>query len=220
MARKKHVLRIEKDPRSEEMKKDISEGMSCSRFVSKYGISRQSYYNYKNRVTCEPIAHDFLSDGNALLRVLKEVAATSRLIYESYLQYLSDPENPAIIDPSPRASEIDVICARVNPKTGGIVRTRQSLQSLLDEMDEGGYKTSYVRVNTTDVRKLVIEQSNALTKQLELIARIQGQIKDCSISIFNNPAWVKVQNILLDATREYPEIKERIAERLSEIGRT
>ena len=42
--------RFKKDPRADEIIKDIKQGMSCATFMCKYNMCKKSYYNYKNEI--------------------------------------------------------------------------------------------------------------------------------------------------------------------------
>ena len=42
--------RFKKDPRADEIIKDIKQGMTCAAFMCKYNMCKKSYYNYKNEI--------------------------------------------------------------------------------------------------------------------------------------------------------------------------
>lgn len=42
--------KFEKNPRADEIIKDIKRGMTCLEFVCKYNMCKKSYYNYKNEI--------------------------------------------------------------------------------------------------------------------------------------------------------------------------
>ena len=42
--------RFKKDPRADEIIKDIKGGMTCATFMCKYNMCKKSYYNYKNEI--------------------------------------------------------------------------------------------------------------------------------------------------------------------------
>lgn len=63
----------------------------------------------------------------------------------------------------------------------------------------------------------LIALSNTLTRQLELMAKLVGQIKDVNISIINSPVWVQIQQTIINAVADFPEARERLAEALGKI---
>ena len=42
--------RFKKDPRADEIIKDIKRGMTCATFMCKYNMCKKTYYNYKNEI--------------------------------------------------------------------------------------------------------------------------------------------------------------------------
>ena len=42
--------KFKKDPRADEIIKDIKGGMTCATFMCKYNMCKKSYYNYKNEI--------------------------------------------------------------------------------------------------------------------------------------------------------------------------
>ena len=42
--------RFKKDPRADEIIKDIKQGMNCATFMCKYNMCKKTYYNYKNEI--------------------------------------------------------------------------------------------------------------------------------------------------------------------------
>ena len=42
--------KFKKDPRADEIIKDIKSGMTCATFMCKYNMCKKSYYNYKNEI--------------------------------------------------------------------------------------------------------------------------------------------------------------------------
>ena len=62
------------------------------------------------------------------------------------------------------------------------------------------------------------ETARTLNTQLELLAKIQGQIKDVTINIINTPVWIQLQQIILEATKDKPEVRKKIADALNTIA--
>lgn len=51
-----------------------------------------------------------------------------------------------------------------------------------------------------------------LTRIIEILARMQGEIQDQNINIVLNPQWVELRTIILSALDEYPEAKIKVAQ--------
>ena len=195
---------------------DMKNNLPNTQIAKRIGISPMTVARYKRDMLAKPIAYDLLNDGKGVLKMLDEVAQSTKRLYDTYLEYLADPETGKF-DPTPRASEVEVLVIGTDAD-GNQVKQKQSLQSVLDDLREMGCLAVHAKVNTVDVRKLITEQANALTKQLELIATLQGKIKDVTISVVNSPVWVQIQQVILDATKDAPAIREKLAEELGKIG--
>ncbi len=196
---------------------DIKDGKPATKLAKRTGISEKTIRKYKKEMMVQPVAYDLLNDGKGVLKMLNEIALSSKKLYDTYLEYLSDPKSPGRIDPTPRADEVEVFVGMPD-EDGHMVKAKVSLQSVIDDLREKGCLVFHAKVNAVDVRKLIIDQVNALTKQLELIATLQGKIKDVSISVVNSPVWVQIQQVILDATKDAPEVREKLAEELGRIG--
>jgi hypothetical protein len=66
-----------------------------------------------------------------------------------------------------------------------------------------------------DLKTAMLGLDKAL-KCLELVAKIQGQIQEQSISIYqqnvliNNPEWIELRTMIISALEPYPEAKEAV----------
>lgn len=196
---------------------DIKDGKPATKLAKRAGVSAQTIRKYKKDLMVQPVAYDLLNDGKGVLKMLNELALSTKKLYDTYLEYLSAPGHPDMIDPTPRASEVEVFVVGQD-EDGQPVKVKQSLQSVIDDLKDKGCLVLHAKVNTVDVRRLIIDQVNALTKQLELIATLQGKIKDVTISVVNSPVWVQIQQVILDATKDAPDIREKLAEELGRIG--
>jgi hypothetical protein len=94
---------------------------------------------------------------------------------------LQDPENPEKYNLLPRAWEIEVIYQEMVP-AGDKVKTvtrKALLSSLLGRVSAPlNIDPVTVSYRHTDPRKLLIEAARGIKEQLELLAKIQGTIKD------------------------------------------
>lgn len=82
------------------------------------------------------------------------------------------------------------------------------LREILEEARNGEDRDNHLAIKTiAEIRK-----------GLEFLAKIHGMIKEQTvINIFNNPMFVQVQNVILDATKEHPEIREKIVKELGKL---
>ena len=200
------------------IREDIKNKVPRKAIVAKYNVSPNTVTSVRKEMETAPVAYDLMNDSKGALKMLNDICRDVKKMYDACKAYMTDPEHPDQFDPSPRATDIDVICKRKD-KDGNDISTKQSLQSIIDELHDYGYYIPTTKVNTTEPWKRINELANTITKQLEVIAKIQGQIKDVSINIINTEVWATMQNIILDAVSEHPEVRDELSKRLTEIGR-
>ena len=132
-------------------------------------------------------------------------------------EYLTDPDNPDKYDLHPRAWEFDVVYREVEPDTGKLINKKASLAWLIERLDEQGYTPWSVVMKCSDPRQLIIQTSREISKELELIAKLEGKISDQVVNITNyNQTYIDLKAIVIRATKDYPDIQRRIIEELGD----
>lgn len=177
---------VETHPRREEIIRDIVEGALSNRAIAeKYGISHGAVNRYKNGrllpKAAEAARERDGAEGAAVLARVEKVMVRIQKLYDACDEYLQDPENPGKYNLFPRSWELDVIYQE-NVMSGDKVKTvvkKARLSSLLERVSGSlDIQPVEVQYRVTDPRKLVIEVAKAIKDQLELLAKIQGTIKD------------------------------------------
>lgn len=74
-----------------------------------------------------------------------------------------------------------------------------------------GKNVAEINYKIADPRKLILDTANTLNKQLELIARLQGELQDVTVNITQTSEWKEIQTTILQVTKDYPEVREKIA---------
>ena len=157
------------------------------------------------------------AEGQAILDRLETVRARMEKLYDACDEYLQDPEDPSKYDLSPRALEIVVSYRTVddaNPNK--LVTKKATMQQLIDICFEHGYETTLIRTGSVDPRRLIIDTHNALCKELELMAKIEGAIKDTVVNVTFNQYWAKFKQVIFRATEGAPEVRARIVAEMEE----
>ncbi|MDR0731536.1 MAG: hypothetical protein LBF63_07700 [Treponema sp.] len=177
---------VEAHPRREEIIRDIVEGVLSNRAIAeKYGISHGAVNRYKNGrllpLAAEAARERDGRDGGAVLARVEKVMERIGKLYDACDEYLTDPEAPGKYNLFPRAWELEVIY-RETVLSGDREKTvtrKALLSALLERVSEQlGIAPAAVNYRGADPRKLVIEASKAIKEQLELVAKIQGAVKD------------------------------------------
>jgi hypothetical protein len=130
-------------------------------------------------------------------------------------EYLADPVNGQKYYLGPHDSDLRVVYDYVS--NGRRVQKSEELRSLIGRMEpELDINVIQVNYKYADPRRLILHTADSVNKQLDLLARLQGQIRTVNVTI-NNPVLVQIREILLDVVKEYPEIGKRISDRITSI---
>jgi hypothetical protein len=155
--------------------------------------------------------------GKAVLDRIEDILIRMHRLYDACDEYLQDPKNPGKYDLYPRAWEIDVIYRTMNEKGKEVCR-KEDLQSIIRRIEDSGYSQPELYVKSMDPRKLIIETARTIGSQLEIVAKIQGAIKEqMTTNITINQYWVELKELILGATKGYPAVRQAIVERLEHV---
>lgn len=69
--------------------------------------------------------------------------------------------------------------------------------------EEGDYRTALAGIRE-------------LTRIVELLAKMQGELKDQSVNIVLNPQWIELRTTILSALDDFPEAKIKLVEVLKD----
>ena len=215
-------LEVEQHSKKQQIIKALVRGDTYREITGKYGVTKSALSRYLNRELLQKAAmakeaRD-LSDGKKIVEEIQDIMVKARKMYEACDEYLTDPKDNTKYFLGPRAHEVEVaweeeIGDGENPRT---VKRRDTLENLLSLAGKSG-RYSSVKYRYADPRKLLLDTANTLNRHLELLSRIIGAIKEAQINIINNPSFTMVQQVILDATKDYPEVREKIAKELEKI---
>jgi hypothetical protein len=209
---------VETHPERDKIIKAICKGDQTFRAIAgQYGISKSTITSYVNgkfyqKVVAEAAKRDE-KIGQSFLSRIEQVMHRMQKLYDACDEYLTDPNNPEKYDLTPRACEIDVKYRTVEPDTDKMITRTEGLQTLLEKLDGQGYQPWEIKMKVADPRKLIIETAKAITPQLELMAKIEGLVKE-NVSVSINQYWIDIKAIILKATEKHPEVREKIVKEL------
>jgi len=155
---------------------------SLRNIAKQFGITNASVTRYMNdKLTVQAsavMAEDAEKNGSALLGRITKVMTRMQKLYDACDEYLQHPDDPNRYELGPKAWEIDVAYRIPDPENRKKLITGQdTLNNLLAKCKAGNVKTTSIRFRYSDPRKLIIDTANVLSKQLELIGRIQGEVQ-------------------------------------------
>jgi len=225
MGAKKVKFKIDEHPKKDKIIKDIIAGKGIRAIETKYGVPRSSVeYYLKQRLYPQAVEAQVargLKNGEFVLSEVDAIMIKMKKLYDACDEYLTDPADSTKYSLLPRAWEQEIRYLDYSMTTDKDQKPMQKtmqLQQLIDMMHDRQMEIVHIKNTFQDPRKVITETANVLTKQLELMARIQGTIKDVSISIINNPAWVQVQAIILNVAEKFPDIREDLAREFAKLG--
>lgn len=212
---------IDTHPKRKEIINALIKGEMPQRDIAKkYGIARQTITNYMKNQFAERAAKAVLNreiqSGEDILKEIDKIMEKASKMYEACDEYLTDPKNPKKYFLGPHADEVEIVYEETD---GDITTTkRDTLGNILGGMQ--GKTARSVRYKYADPRELLLKTANVMNKQLELIARIQGEIKEqVQVNVYNNPEFVQLQQIVIKATEKYPEVRDTIVDNLNKVAR-
>lgn len=213
---------IEDHPKKKQILAAIAKGDNSLRSIAKqFDIAHANVRRYvaerlSDKVSAARTETD-KQDGQLVSDQLKAVMDRMRKLYDACDDYLKDPANPDRYELGPRAWEIDIVYRTVEPDTDKMITRKESLDTLLLKLDEHGYQPWEVRMKHADPRKLIVETAGAITRQLELMAKIEGSIQDTVVNVTLDQKFLVLKQIIMDATKEAPQVRLKIAEALEKI---
>jgi hypothetical protein len=126
----------------------------------------------------EVLAGNAEKNGGALLKRIETVMKRMQKLYDACDEYLQHPDDPNRYELGPKAWEIDVAYRMPDPKNPErTVSGHDTLNNLLAKCETKKIQPMSIRMTHSDPRKLIIYTASVLSKQLELIAKIQGKIQ-------------------------------------------
>jgi len=117
----------------------------------------------------------------SLMDSMSEIQSRLDKMTKACEEWLRDPEDETRYEVCPRASEVSVVWTDYD-EDGKPVTRKGTLQGLIDR-EAGLSKLDSVRVNSGDIRKTLLDCLKLAQSQVELMARITGQLKDVALSV-------------------------------------
>jgi len=215
---------VDKHPKKNAIIRDLVNQVPYSQIAVNYGMtvnSVQRYATQRLRYTAAKALAKGDYDGAALLSRVEDTVVYVQKMYDACNEWLQDPDDHSRYNLDPRAYEHDVIYNEVNYTDDDKeyrVRKKANLQELLERAMRDNEEIIKVESKISDPRKLILDTAQTLSKQLELLSKIAGVVKevaniDVNVSVNTVLASTVVQ-IIQDEVHD-PAIVARIAERLS-----
>ncbi len=143
------------------------------------------------------------------------------LLFDACDRYLRDPDNPAQYDIGPRSEDVTVTYTEPG-EDGKPVRRRARLSTLLAQVEQGSASVvDRVETKVADPRELVLKAAAQLTAQVQLLAKLLGQLDERpQVNVLMAPEWLQVRAALLTALAPYADARMAVAAALTSLDAT
>lgn len=153
--------------------------------------------------------------GVDLMEEIRRCFERINLLFDACDRWLRDADDPDRYDIGPRAEELNVTYEEgVGERT---VRRKATLAELLSAVEKAklGHTVTMVEAKHADPRDLVLKTAARLQSQVELLAKLIGELDDTpQVNILIAP---QVQQAIIDALTPHPEARGAVAAALASI---
>lgn len=202
---------VEQHPRRRQIERDIIDGVSCEKIASDYGgLSANAVRRYAKDRMPEIMAVAKLEQVDGILERIEDCIVKISHFFDSVTDWLSDPKDSGRPNFEPRASEMNVTVEIIDKDESKAVRRRMTMQELVEYVEdrEEGRKVKVLNATLAiqDPRVTMLKTADVLTRQLELLAKVKGQIVENRTTVLNVTADVsEIADIARKALEPYPE---------------
>lgn len=217
---------VEMSPHRQEIERRLANGDSLRSISKGYGISRAALTKHKETRLPQKVIKAAqkrdISDAQEIFEIILKSVRYMEKLADSCDDYLQDPDNDDLYYMGPRAHELNVIWEEViGENDAGFPITkkhRESIQDLIDRTMDQESTILSIKTAHTDPRALIVKAAETLTKQMDTLVQAWRAVDQGKNSFVDTPAWNQVVKIILEETETHPEMRRKLADRLSRIG--
>lgn len=157
------------------------------------------------------------ADAIDVMAELERCFGRVNLLFDACDRWLRDPADPSRYDIGPRAEELMVTFTEQGVG-GRLVKRKAPLAELLVCIDREDRTVTMVETKHADPRDLVLKTAGRLQPQIELLAKLLGELDDRpQVNITLSAEWVQIRTVLLDALAPHPEARASVSAALLEL---
>jgi hypothetical protein len=181
--------------------------------VSKYALSRH-LKEHVPALLSKAYEAEERADADRLKGELERCFERVNLLFDACDRWLRDPDDPDRYDIGPRAEEMRVT---YTDEDGG--RHKATLAELLSRVSEsssgaGGLQrisVTMVETKHADPRDLVLKTAARLQDQLELLAKLLGELDERpQVNILMSPEWLEIRTAIVVALEPYEDARAAV----------
>ncbi len=215
-------------PEREAIDRAVVAGESSFRNIAeRFSVSVAALHRHKDSHISEALAKEQAVREQAIaLDVMGELERCFErvnLLFDACDRWLRDPADPGRYDIGPRAEELMVTYAE-HREGAQPVRRKASLADLLEriEADEGNIPrrtVTMVETKHADPRDLVLKAAGRLQPQIELLAKLLGELDDRpQVNVLVSPEWLELRTTIITALDPHPQARESVLRALGSAG--
>lgn len=152
-----------------------------------------------------------VAQGDAVMAELKRCFKRVNLLFDACDRWLRDADDPTRYDIGPRAEDVKV--TYYEPGQEGGRPKKAPISKLLAKLEGAGYQVESWESRHADPRELILKTANRLQNQIELLAKLMGELPPEKILVQIEPTINQIVLILRQEVRD-PEALQRISRRL------
>ncbi|MCF7949496.1 MAG: hypothetical protein K9M94_12980 [Spirochaetia bacterium] len=172
---------VEQHPKRDEIEKALIEGKSQRSISGQYGVPKTSIQRYVNHrfvdLAADAIRERQLDRGEAIIDRIHNIIKQLEKLINATDEWLTDPEDDTKYNLFPRADEVEIIYYTYNAD-GKPQRNKKKLQRLIEDIEGSGKNVDQLQWKNADIRQLLPRVADSLHKQLDLVAKILGEVKE------------------------------------------
>jgi hypothetical protein len=151
---------------------------------------------------------------------LEHVFSRINKLFDACDRWLSDPSDPSRYQLGPRADDVDIIYWE-DSNDGTPIKRKEKLSVLLYKVNTANKESltfELAEIKNVDPSALLIKTANHLQRQLELIAKLRGELQDQTTVnvLITHPEWLSLRTAVLNALEPYPEARYVVIEAINE----
>lgn len=201
-------------PDREEIDRELVGGEASFRNIAeRFSVSVAALHRHKADHVPEALrrarASQEQDDAIDVMAELKRCFERVNLLFDACDRWLRDPADPNRYDIGPRAEEIMVTYTEQGPD-GKPVRRKAPLSELLGQA-EGEHRTvTMVETKHADPCDLVLKTAGRLQPQIELLAKLIGELDERPVNILVSPEWLELRAVIVGALQPHEEARSAV----------
>lgn len=196
--------------------------LSFRNIAERFAVSAASLHRHKaehlpRRLEAAKAAADTADDLD-VMDELRRCFGRVNLLFDACDRWLRDADDPARYDIGARAEELLVTYEEEHGDR--TVRRKAPLSDLLAEVTggEAGRSVTMVETKHADPRDLVLKTAARLQSQIELLAKLIGELDERpQVNITLSAEWIEVRAVLVEALAPHPEARASVSTALLEL---